>query len=73
MKLSEYLVKYRLENNLTQSELAEKCNLSNITIFALEKQKRVGTRTLGKLANGLGKSYKTVFKQYMEDHDENNK
>lgn len=34
--MNEALLKYRCKNNLTQGELAEKCNVSKVLIYSLE-------------------------------------
>lgn len=38
MKLSEYIIKYRTDNNLSQRQFAEKCGLSNSYISMIENE-----------------------------------
>ncbi len=37
MTLIERMIEYRAKHNLSQSELADKCNLSTMTVNAIER------------------------------------
>lgn len=61
MKLSELIISYRTENNLSQRKFAKRCNLSNGYISMLEKNENPKTKQpitptipiLKKLSKGL--------------------
>jgi transcriptional regulator with XRE-family HTH domain len=69
MKLREFLLKYREENQLSIREFAKKCGLSHNTIHLLEKgtNPRSGneivpdTVTYKKLADGMGMTMEELF------------
>lgn len=64
MKLSELILKYRLEHSLSQRQLAARCNLSTGYISLIEKDINPQTgkpmvptlQVLNKLATGMGLS-----------------
>lgn len=55
--------KFRKELNLSQEQLAEKANISRMTISNIEsgKQKIIRSITMEKLAKALGKKIYEVF------------
>lgn len=75
MKLSELLKKYREENNLSQRELARRCDLSHGLISLIEKEKNPQTgqpmkqdiETYSKLADGMGMSTQELFQKLGDD------
>lgn len=63
MTLKDIVLQYRQENNLSQREFAAKCNLSNVVISIIEKDKvnpKTGKKTVtsietcAKIADGMG-------------------
>ena len=44
VKLSDEILTYRAKNNIAQSEMARRCNVTKQTIFNIEHGKQVPTR-----------------------------
>lgn len=71
MKLSEYVVEYRIENDISQRELARRCGVSHGLISLIEKGTNPQTGkemaqdldTYKKLADGMGISLQTLFEK----------
>lgn len=71
MKLSEFVKKYREENNLSQRELARRCDLSHGLISLIEKDTNPQTgkpmrqdiETYSKLADGMGMTVQELFQK----------
>lgn len=69
MTLSEYIIAFRTEKNISQRKFAENCELSNGYISMLEKGKNPNTDLpitptlpqLKKLAKGMGVSVNELF------------
>lgn len=69
MKLSEMVIKYREEHDLSQRQFAQKCDLSNGYISMLEKNLNPSTglplvptvTNLKKLATGMGMTLQEMF------------
>lgn len=69
MKLHDAIIKYRMEQGLSQREFAKRCNLSHNTIHLLEKgvNPKTGkplipdTITYKKIANGMGITMDELF------------
>lgn len=56
MKLSERMVLYRAKHDLSQGELAERCNLSKMTVNAIENGLQEPSKlTLAKIELVIGK------------------
>lgn len=53
--LPELMVRYRAKHNLTQDELARRCNLTKATVNAIEAGKRAGITKLtrAKILNAI--------------------
>ena len=62
-KMKNNIEKFRKELNLSQEQLAEKANISRMTISNIEsgKQKIIRSITMEKLAKALGKKIYEVF------------
>ena len=62
-KMKNNIEKFRKELNLSQEQLAEKADISRMTISNIEsgKQKIVRSITMEKLAKALGKKIYEVF------------
>ncbi len=55
LKLNKHLIKKKLiELNLTQNEFANKNNISQSTLSNVLNGRQATTKTLNKIANGLG-------------------
>lgn len=75
MKISEIIQNYRHENDMSQRELARRCDLSNTYISFLEKEVNPKTgqeieitlTQYKKLADGMGISINTLFEMLGDD------
>lgn len=71
MKLSEFVVDYRVKNNISQRELARRCGVSHGLISLIEKGTNPQTGkemaqdldTFKKLADGMGISLQYLFEK----------
>ena len=44
MKLSDEILRYRAQNNISQAEMANRCNVTKQTIFNIEHEAQEPTR-----------------------------
>lgn len=59
MSLSERMIKYRAENRVSQTELAQRCGVSLQTINSIEREQQTPSRvTLEKIELVIGKEGK---------------
>jgi len=76
MKLKELVTEYRQLNDLSQRELAKRCDLSHGTIYLIEKGYNPQTNkeiqldldTYKKLADGMGTTMQDLFER-IDDSD----
>ncbi len=75
MKLSNIIIKYRTENELSQREFAKRCGLSNSYISFIEKESNPKTKRpmapslerYKQLADGMGISVQSLFEMLDDD------
>jgi len=75
MTIGEFLKNYRAEHDMSQRELAKKCDLSNSIISMLEKgfnphtQKEIdlSVTAYAKIANGIGMTVRDLFIELGDD------
>lgn len=71
MRLGEYVKNERLNRGLTQYELAEKCNLSFVTINFIENNKKPGIKSLNTLSEFFGISVEELRKMMNDKYEDN--